>query len=44
MVQLTDVLPKNYGYVALAVAGGSLVNVYHISMVAKARKEFGVKV
>lgn len=42
-VALKDVLPANYGSVILAVAGGSIVNIYHITQVAAARKKFGVK-
>lgn len=44
MAQLSEILPKSYGYVVLAVAGGSMVNVGHFFAVARARKEFRVKV
>ena len=44
MATIQDVMPTNYGYVVLAVAGGSLVNIYHIVQVAKARKQYGVMV
>jgi len=44
MSSLAQVLPERYGYVVLAVAGGSLVNIYHIVQVAKARKQYSVKV
>jgi len=41
-MSIKDVMPDKYGYVVLAVAGGSLVNIYHIIQVAKARKQYGV--
>ena len=44
MATIQDVMPTNYGYVVLAVAGGSLVNIYHIVQVAKARNQYGVMV
>lgn len=44
MSQLSEILPKDYGYVVLAVAGGTLVNADHFRAVAKARKEFRIKV
>lgn len=43
-MSIKDVMPDKYGYVVLAVAGGSLVNIYHIIQVAKARKQYGVMV
>ena len=44
MATIQDEMPTNYGYVVLAVAGGSLVNIYLIVQVAKARKQYGVMV
>ncbi|XP_067937645.1 glutathione S-transferase 3, mitochondrial-like [Watersipora subatra] len=40
---LREILPQDYGYVVLAVAGGSLMNLRHIFLVVKAREKYGIK-
>lgn len=41
--KLIDLLPANYGYVVLTVVGSSLVNLWMVWNVMKARKEYKVE-
>lgn len=41
---IKEVMPENYGYVVLVVAGGSLVNFWHFKQLHAARTQYDVKV
>ncbi|XP_067937665.1 glutathione S-transferase 3, mitochondrial-like [Watersipora subatra] len=42
-LKVQDLLPKDYGYVVLAVAGGSFLNARLAFRVTKARKDYGIQ-
>ncbi|XP_067937540.1 glutathione S-transferase 3, mitochondrial-like isoform X2 [Watersipora subatra] len=42
-LKIQDLLPKDYGYVVLAVVGGTWLNVRHVFRVVKARKDYGIQ-